>query len=102
MLLAVTRVIIATKNISRYLKNRFMFGSACIYHRANSRIDHVTYRATGIKIIEYWSNLKLMFKSNAIVFAHCQFVEITSIPWFRKIQSGIRLTKNAAWTAVFT
>lgn len=42
MLLAVTRVIIATRNRSRYLKNRFMFGSECMYHSANSRMDQVT------------------------------------------------------------
>lgn len=42
MLLAVTRVIMATRNRSRYLKNRFMFGSECMYHNANSRIDQVT------------------------------------------------------------
>lgn len=42
MLLAVTRIIIAIKNMRRYLKNRFMYGSACMYQEANSRIDHVT------------------------------------------------------------
>lgn len=42
MLLAVTKMIMAIKNVSRYLKNRFMLGSSCIYHAANSRIDHVT------------------------------------------------------------
>lgn len=42
MLLDVTRVIMAIRNRSRYLKNRFMLGSECIYHEANSRIDQVT------------------------------------------------------------
>jgi len=42
MLLAVTRITMAIRNIRRYLKNRFMYGSACIYHEANSRIDQVT------------------------------------------------------------
>lgn len=42
MLLAVTSIIIATRNKSKYLKNRFMLGSECIYHNANSRIDQVT------------------------------------------------------------
>lgn len=51
-LFAVTKIIIAIKKIRRYLKNRFMLGSACIYQDANSRMDHVTYRATGINIIE--------------------------------------------------
>lgn len=42
----------AIKKISRYLKKRFMNGSACIYHDANSKMDHVTYRAMGVKTIE--------------------------------------------------
>ena len=42
ILFAVTSVIMATKNNSKYLKNRFMLGSECIYHNANSRIDQVT------------------------------------------------------------
>lgn len=42
MLLAVTRTIMAIRKIRRYLKKRFMYGSECIYHDANSRIDHVT------------------------------------------------------------
>lgn len=42
MLLAVTRTIIAIRKIRRYLKKRFMYGSECMYHDANSRIDHVT------------------------------------------------------------
>lgn len=52
MLLAVTRMIIAIRKISKYLKNRFMLGSACIYQEANSKMDQVTYRATGVKMIE--------------------------------------------------
>lgn len=32
----------AMRKINRYLKNRFMFGSACIYQEANSRMDQVT------------------------------------------------------------
>lgn len=42
MLFAVTRIIIAMRKISKYLKKRFMFGSACMYQEANSRIDQVT------------------------------------------------------------
>lgn len=52
MLFAVTRIIIATKNVKRYKKNRLMFGSECIYHIENSIIDHVTNNATGINITE--------------------------------------------------
>lgn len=52
MLLAVTRIIIAIRKINKYLKNRFMLGSACIYQEANSKMDQVTYRATGVKMIE--------------------------------------------------
>lgn len=51
-LLAVTRISIVIKNIRRYLKNRLMFGSACIYHIENSRMDQVTNSAIGINSIE--------------------------------------------------
>ena len=52
MLFADTRTTIAMRKISRNLKNRFIWGSACMYHEANSRMDHVTYRAIGVKMIE--------------------------------------------------
>lgn len=52
MLLAVTRIIIAIRKVSKYLKNRFILGSSCMYQAANSKIDHVTYKAMGVKIIE--------------------------------------------------
>lgn len=42
MLFAVTRMIMAIRKIKRYLKNRFMLGSACMYQDANSRMDQVT------------------------------------------------------------
>lgn len=52
MLFAVTRIIMVMRNKRRYLKNRLIQGSECIYHIENSMIDHVTKRATGTKIIE--------------------------------------------------
>lgn len=45
-------MIIAIRKISRYLKKRSINGSACMYQDANSRMDQVTYRATGVKMIE--------------------------------------------------
>lgn len=41
-LFAVMRINIVIKNMRRYLKNLLRFGSECIYHKANSRIDQVT------------------------------------------------------------
>lgn len=41
-LFAVTKIIIAMRKIRRYLKNRFLLGSACIYQVENSKIDQVT------------------------------------------------------------
>lgn len=35
-------MIIAIRKVSRYLKKRFMNGSACMYQDANSRMDQVT------------------------------------------------------------
>lgn len=52
ILFAETRIIMATRKMRRNLKKRFICGSACMYQDANSRMDHVTYRAIGIKIIE--------------------------------------------------
>ena len=49
-LLAVTRIIIVMRNRRRYLKNRLMFGSECIYHIENSMMDQVTNSATGVKL----------------------------------------------------
>lgn len=42
MLFAVTSVIMAIRKMRRYLKKRFIRGSACIYQDANSRMDQVT------------------------------------------------------------
>lgn len=42
MLLAVTRIIIARRKISRYWRKRLRLGSACMYQDANSRIDQDT------------------------------------------------------------
>lgn len=42
MLLADTRISIAIRKTRRYLKNRLMWGSECMYQDANSRIDQVT------------------------------------------------------------
>lgn len=42
MLFAETKITMATRKMRRNLKNRFIWGSACIYHDANSRMDHVT------------------------------------------------------------
>lgn len=52
ILFAVTSTTMAMRKIRRYLKNRFMYGSACMYQDANSRIDQVTYKAMGVKMIE--------------------------------------------------
>ena len=52
MLLTVTKMIMAMRKMSRYLKKRFMKGSVCIYQDANLRIDQVTYRAMGVKMME--------------------------------------------------
>lgn len=52
-LLAEISIIMAIKNNSKYLKNKLIIGSECIYQMANSRIAHVTNKATGKNIIEY-------------------------------------------------
>lgn len=52
ILFAVTRMTIAIRKTSRYLKKRFIYGSECMYQLANSKIDQVTYRAMGTKMME--------------------------------------------------
>lgn len=51
-LLAEVKISIVIKNRRRYLMNRSMWGSECIYHEENCIIDHVTKRATDINMIE--------------------------------------------------
>lgn len=51
-LLAVTRISMVMRNRRRYLKNRLMFGSGCMYHVENSMMDQVTSSATGINSVE--------------------------------------------------
>lgn len=46
--------------------------------------------------------MKLILISKGAVFIQCQFVIIVSVPWSRKIISGSRLIKNAAFTEVLT
>lgn len=55
-----------------------------------------------MKIIEYWSNLKLRLISNVWVFIQLQLVVIVSTPSLRNRKRGSRLTKKANFTAVFT
>lgn len=51
-LLAEVKISIVIKNNSKYLINRLMWGSECIYHEENCMIDHVTNRATDRNIVE--------------------------------------------------
>ena len=57
---AVTKTIIVMRKIKRYLKNRLMWGSLCIYHAENSRMDHVIYSAIGVKTMEWKSRYRRM------------------------------------------
>lgn len=94
-LLAVVKMIMVIKNINRYLMNRFRLGSECMYHIENSMIDHVTYRATGRKIMEKKSNFRLRDSLMDPMETHCQFVIISSAPELKKEDNGMRLMKNA-------
>lgn len=51
-LLAEVRISIVIRNIIKYLMNRLMWGSECIYHEENCIIDHVTNRATDRNRVE--------------------------------------------------
>lgn len=73
-----------------------------MYQMAKSKIDHVTHKATGVKMTEYWSNFKLTLISKVTVFVHCQLVEMVSNPWSKNRNNGRRLTKNDICTAFLT
>lgn len=94
-LLAVVKIIIVIRNISRYLMNRFRLGSECIYHVEYSMIDHDTYRATGRKMIEKKSNFRLSHSLIGPMESHCQSVIMSSVPELKKEDRGTRLMKNA-------
>lgn len=51
-LLAEVKISIVIRNIIRYLINRSMYGSECIYHEENCMIDHVTNKATDRNRVE--------------------------------------------------
>lgn len=51
-LLAVVRISIVMRKMSRYLKNWLMLGSECMYQIENSMMDHVINNATGMNISE--------------------------------------------------
>lgn len=70
-----------------------------MYHEANSRMDHVTYKATVVKITEYWSNLKLRLISKHVVFIQVQDETIVSAPSLKNINNGRRLMKKESFTA---
>lgn len=72
MLFATVSVNMAIRNISRYEKNLLMWGSEDIYHIANWRMDHVTKRAIGKNVIEYWSILRLSGILKFIMIFHSQ------------------------------
>lgn len=92
----------AIKNINKYLKNRFIIGSECMYQDANSKMDHVTYKATGVKITEYRSNLKLTLTSKVDVFIHDQVVTMVSTPSLINKIKGNRLTIKDSLTEFLT
>lgn len=102
ILLAVTKIIIVIRNINKYLKNRLMLGSECIYHIENSIIDQVINRAIGINIMEKKSNLKLRDSFIVWIVIQCQFDIIISCPDWMNIILGSRLTIKEYEIIVFT
>ena len=86
-------IIIASRKIRRCLENAPILGSCSIYQVENSRIDQVTSRAMGKKMIWYISNLKVMFSVVRPRLTHSQSdtVFIPSLePWYIKATSGTK------------
>lgn len=95
ILLAVTRINIVIRNTNRYLKNRLMLGSRCIYHIENSIMDQVMNKATGTNIMEKKSNLKLRDSFMVWIDIQCQFEIIISWPdWVNMIVGGMLIMKE--------
>lgn len=92
ILLAVTRISIVIKNVNKYLKNRLILGSECMYHIENSIIDHVMNRAIGTNSIEKKSSLKLRHSFMVWIVIQCQFEIIISCPDWMNMIAGGRLT----------
>lgn len=80
MLLAVIKISIVIRKVSKYLRNWLMFGSEFIYHIENSTIDQVTNSATGVNIIEKKSILKFNDSLMVWIVSQCQFDIIDSCP----------------------
>ena len=95
MLLAIVRVIMAIRNVRRKEKNFVMCGSDAMYHEANWRMDHVTNRAMGRNIMEYWSILRLRGILKFVMNFHSQWEMMLSEPEYMKRDIGTRLVKKA-------
>lgn len=78
-LLAEVKISIVMRNNRRYLMNRLICRSECIYHEENCIIDHVTNKATDINRIEKKSILKLIESLIEFIVIQCQVVIIYSI-----------------------
>lgn len=94
-LLAVTRISMVMRNRRRYLKNKLMFGSDCIYHVENSIMDQVTSSATGINSVEKWSSFRLVVSFRVWIDIQCQLEMTISCPEKVNSVAGIRLIKKA-------
>lgn len=95
ILLAVTRISIVIKNINRYLKNRLILGSRCIYHIENSIIDQVINKATGTNTMEKKSSLKLRENFMVWIVIQCQFeIIISCVDWMNIMVGGMLAIKE--------
>ena len=99
MLFAVTRMIMETRKISKYLKNRLTSGSVFIYQEANSKIDQVTNKAIGVKVREYWSKIKLRLMLKLEIENRWMCIIVVSTPLLINDKSGIVLVMKAIITA---
>lgn len=66
--------------MSRKVKNFVTYGSEAMYHMANCRMDHVTNRAMGRNVIEYWSIFRLRGILKFIINFHSQWQVMDSSP----------------------
>lgn len=62
------------------MKNFVTYGSEAMYHMANCRMDHVTNKAMGRNVFEYWSIFRLSGILKFMMNFHSQWQVMDSTP----------------------
>lgn len=94
MLFAVIIMIMATRNIVRYLINLLMCGSSDIYQAEKLIMDQVINSATGVKVSDSVSSVREGAMFSVVNLIRGVGVSVVSQFLLSRVFIGIRLTKN--------